>query len=259
MKNAEKVVKNLITGMLGVGLYMAASWLLFAYGEGNSHNGLIESNWAKMPIIRFRLAILITALAAPLFLIGVQGAVRAINTARRKRYPVDFYMAKLFVMGAYASAISMLFNMAVSVMLPVLYRELFNTRLMGAEIISTVESVFYYVSIPFYVYYWVGIVGVSVGFMYFVMIGRLLIPRMMMIFTPLFFVVLEIALRTFENSLVDDIFAASDGIGYLFMFGLLISFVAKIPRRSRRRVSDRGEERSRNRYERNMRNRQRER
>ena len=141
MKNAEKVVKNLITGMLGVGLYMAASWLLFAYGEGNSHNGLIESNWAKMPIIRFRLAILITALAAPLFLIGVQGAVRAINTARRKRYPVDFYMAKLFVMGAYASAISMLFNMAVSVMLPVLYRELFNTRLMGAEIISTVERI----------------------------------------------------------------------------------------------------------------------
>ena len=168
-------------------------------------------------------------------------------------------MAKLFVMGAYASAISMLFNIAVSVMLPVLYRELFNTRLMGAEIISTVESVFYYVSIPFYVYYWVGRVGVSVGFMYFVMIGRLLIPRMMMIFTPLFFVVLEIALRTFENSLVDDIFAASDGIGYLFMFGLLISFVAKIPRRSRRRVSDRGEERSRDRYERNMRNRQRER
>ena len=95
--------------------------------------------------------------------------------------------------------------------------------------------------------------------MYFVMIGRLLIPRMMMIFTPLFFVVLEIALRTFENSLVDDIFAASDGIGYLLMFGLLISFVAKIPRRSRRRVSDRGEERSHERYERNMRSRQRER
>lgn len=254
MKNAEKVAKNLITGMLGVGLYMAASWLLFAYGEGNSHNGLIESNWAKMPIIRFRLAILITALAAPLFLVGVKGAVRAVTVARRKKYPTDYYMAKLFEIGAYGAAISMLFNMAVSVILPVLYRELFNTRLMGAEIISTVESVFYYVSIPFYVYYWVGIVGVSLGFMYFVMIGRLLIPRLMMLFTPLFFVILELALRNLENSLVDDIFAASDGIGYLFMFGLLISFVAKIPRRSKRRLSDRGEERN---HSRNMRPRQR--
>jgi len=249
MKNAEKVVKNLITGMLGTGLYMAASWLLFAYGEGNSHNGQIESNWAKMPLIRFRLAILITAVAAPLFLVGVKGAVRAISVAKRKKYPVDFYMAKLFEIGAYGAAISMLFNMAVSVILPVLYRELFNTRLMGAEIISTIESVFYYVSIPFYVYYWVGIVGVSLGFMYFTMIGRLLIPRVAIINTPLFFVLLELGLRNLGNSMVDDIFAASDGIGFLLMFGLLISFVAKVPRRSRRRTSDRGQERTaRNRH-----------
>ena len=235
MKNAERVVKNLIIGILGTGLYMAASWLLFAYGEGNSHNGQIESNWAKMPMIRFRLAILVTAVAAPLFLVGVKSAVKAINVARRRRYPFDFYMAKLFEIGAYGAAISMLFNMAVSVILPVLYRELFNTRLMGAEIISTIESVFYFVSIPFYVYYWVGIVGVSIGFMYFVMIGRLLVPRITLINTPLFFVILELALRELENSLVDDIFAASDGIGYLLMFGVILTFVTRIPSKRRDR------------------------
>ena len=239
MKNAERVVKNLLIGMIGAGLYMAAEWLLFAYGEGNSHNGQIESNWAKMPLIRFRLSILITAVAAPLFLVGIKSAVKAVNTARRKRYAMDFYMAKLFEIGAYGAAISMLFNMAVSVILPVLYRELFNTRLMGAEIISTIESVFYYVSIPFYVYYWVGVVGVSIGYMYFVLIGRLLVPRITIFNTPGFFVVLEVSLRGLENAIVDDIFAASDGIGFLLMFGMILSFVTKIPRRSRERRTGR--------------------
>ena len=65
MKNRQKVVKNLILGMFGAALLMAAEWLIGAYGEGNSRNGLIESNWAIMPMIRFRAGLILAAVAAP--------------------------------------------------------------------------------------------------------------------------------------------------------------------------------------------------
>ena len=235
MKNIQKVFKKLIFGMIGIGLWMAAEWMVGSYGEGNNHNGLIESNWATMPVIKFRLAMIIASVAAIFFIAGVNSAVSAINKARRKRYVMDFYMARIFELGAYAAAVSMMFNMAVRVILPLLYKELFNTRLMGAEIISTIEGVFYYVSVPFYVYYWVGIVGVSIGFAYFVLIGRLLVPRITFFNNPLFFVILKISLGTLEKAFIDDFLAAADGMGFLFMFGLIISFVTKIPAREQER------------------------
>ena len=127
MKNRQKVVKNLILGMFGAALLMAAEWLIGAYGEGNSRNGLIESNWAIMPMIRFRAGLILAAVAAPFFLTGIKDSVIAVNIARRKRYTTDFYMAMLYEVSAYCAALSLLFIMGVRIILPVLYKTLFTT------------------------------------------------------------------------------------------------------------------------------------
>ncbi len=235
MKNRQKVVKNLILGMFGTALLMAAEWLIGAYGEGNSRNGLIESNWAIMPMIRFRAGLILAAVAAPFFLTGIKDSVRAVNIARRKRYTTDFYMAMLYEVSAYCAALSLLFIMGVRIILPVLYKTLFTTRLMGAEIISTIENVFYYVSIPFYVFYWLAIAGVSLGFMYFVFIGRMLVPRMLLFVNPLTFVILKLALGVLDNAIIDDFLAAAEGFGFMLMFSIILTFVTKIPVRRRKR------------------------
>ena len=235
MKNRQKVVKNLILGMFGTALLMAAEWLIGAYGEGNNRNGLIESNWAVMPMVRFRAGLILAAVAAPFFFAGIKDSVRTVNVARRKRYTSDFYVARLYEISAYSAALSMLFIMGVRIILPVLYKSLFSTRLMGAEIISTIENVFYYVSIPFYVYYWLSLIGVSLGFMYFVFIGRMLVPRLLFAVNPLVFVLIKELLGIMDNSVIDNFTAAAEGFGFMLMFSIMISFVTKIPARRRRK------------------------
>ena len=56
MKNKNRVMRNMLISMIGAAICMAATWLSSAYGEGNVRNGLIQSNWPKMPFLRFELS-----------------------------------------------------------------------------------------------------------------------------------------------------------------------------------------------------------
>ena len=159
MKNKAKIMRNMLTGMVGAAICMTAAWLLFAYGEGNVRNGFIQSNWPKMQYIRFEIAIILFAIGVPIYAVGLRDFIKVIRMIRRRRSVLDARMAKLFEISANLSIVGMLFVFVSYAMMAIVYKQLFVTNLMGADIISVTEGMFYYMAIPVLAYFIISVGG----------------------------------------------------------------------------------------------------
>ncbi len=227
MKNKQKILRDLLIGMLGTAFLMGAEWLIFALGKGNEKNGLIQTGWAKMPMWRFEISMLLCAAGVALLAVGLHAAVQVVNASRRRGDVASIRMAKLFHLSANAALIGFLFWHAVNCMLPVIYKSLFETSLMGAEILTTVENVFYVFAIPFYVYRIVAYAGITVSVVYFVLVGRLRASKSMLLLNPGVMLAIGYGLKFLKNPQVTDFAAAFGSFGFLFMLSGMIRPVSR--------------------------------
>lgn len=234
MKNKAKVMRNMLIGMIGACLCMVACWLSGAYGEGNVRNGFIQSNWAKMHYLRFEISLIFSAVGIALYYIGIKDYIKVIMFSRRKRSINDMRMAKLFHVGAIAGVISYLFIHSGYVMMALVYKLLFNTSLMGADIISTTEGMFYYIAIPLIAYLVIAIAGTTMSFIYFIYIDRMRVSKICMLFNPAVTLGIGELLRLTKIYYLSDFAAASIPLGFLLMMAAGLSHTAKLPNAKRR-------------------------
>lgn len=229
MKHRTKILKDLNIGMIGAALLVIAEWLVLATGSGNDRNGIIDSNWALMPMTRFGASVLLSAVGLPFFYIGLKSLNRTIRTARRKRSLLDLRMCRIFGAGVSAAAISCLFLHGVLSILPIVYKLLYATSLMGADISAVVESVYYYLAIPFWVYLILSAAGLSIPFLYFLWEGRLRCSRAAVVCNPLVMWGVGALLRLLKSPVIRDFASASLMFGMVLMLLAAISHVTEMP------------------------------
>ena len=240
MRNRGRVIKNMLVGMIGVCICIAATWVSSLYGKGNVTNGYIQSNWPKMSFFRFELSIIMSSIGITLYYVGINDYIKVLKTTKRKRGYFDNRMTKLFEIGAVASLISYLFIQGCFIMMALTYKQLYTTSLMGADLISVTEGTFYYVAIPVFAFYIISVVAVSIPYMYYTYIGRLKIPKLFIIFNPLVFLGIGELLKLTKNHYIIDFASASVLFGFLLMMAAGTIHVSKMPddRRERRRRED---------------------
>lgn len=238
MKNKGKAMRNMLLGMLGAAVCMAAMWLSFAYGKDNDRNGLIMSNWPKMPMIRFELSIIFVAFGVPLYYLGAKEMVKAIRLSRRRKSINDLRMARLFDMCMHLSVIGLVFIQGVLVAIAIVYKLLFGTKLMGADIIYVVESLFYYFAIPVFAYLVFSLAGTSISFMYFIINERVKVSKICLLFNPLVMFGLGELLKLTKIYYLVDFAAAMIPFGFLLMLAAGMVHVAKMPVARRRRRTE---------------------
>lgn len=231
MKNKHRVMHNLVIGMTGTALLMISDWLMGACGQGNVANGVVQSNWAKGAAWRYEASFLIAAVAVFLLYSGMKEAVRQIRMTRSRKDIWTIRMAQVFELGGTATIVSTLFIHAKGCILPILYKKLYSTSLMGADMLSVVDEVFFYISIPFYVLSVIVIVCTSVPYMYQVFRGRLRVPKWYIILNPMVFWVVGWILRLFNAYVITDFTACMVSFGLMMMLWGILQHVAKIPER----------------------------
>ena len=240
MRNKRQIIKNMICGMIGICICMIATWLSFAYGKGNVTNGYIQSNWAKMSFLRFEASLILSSIGITLYYMGINDYIRVFKLSRRKRGARDKSMAKFFEVGAIAGVVSYLFVQLGYIMMALVYKLLYTTSLMDADIISTTEGMFYYIAIPLLAFYYISIVAISISYMYFVYIGRLKVSKICILFNPLVCLGVGELLKLTKIYYLVDFASASVLFGMLLMMAAGMVHVSKMPdeRRNRRRRAD---------------------
>ncbi|SNU05281.1 hypothetical protein SAMN06297422_103138 [Lachnospiraceae bacterium] len=235
MKNKGKAMRNMLFGMLGAAICMAAMWLSSACGKDNDRNGMIMTNWPKMPMIRFEISIILISLGVPLFYLGAKEMVKAMRLSRRRRSINDLRMAKMFDMCMHLSVIGLPLVQGVFTAIAITYKLLFNTKLMGADIISIVESLFYYFAIPVFAYLVFSLAGTSISFMYFIINDRVKVSKICILFNPLIMFGIGELLKLTKLYYLVDFAAAMIPFGYMLMLAAGMVHVAKMPAARRRR------------------------
>lgn len=236
MRNKNRVIRNMFIGMIGIAIWIAACWLMGAYGEGNVKNGLIQSNWAKMPALRFEISIALASVGIPLYYYGARDFIKAVRLSRRKKVISDHRMASLFDFGISVGCVSFLYFHAIQCLIPVVYKMLYTTNLMSADIMNSVESVYYYTAIPMWVLYISAHAAVTISFIYLVIQERLNVSKICILFNPLVFWGISEGLKFTKIFYLVDFAAAAVPFGYLILMACGVNHVAHIKERRRRRT-----------------------
>ena len=231
MKNKHAVMRNLITGMTGAALLMISDWLLGATGKGNVSNGVVQSNWASAAAWRYEAAMLIAGFAVFMLYTGMKEMVRQVKMTRSRRDIWSIRGARLFEIGGIAIVVAELFIHVKGCMLPILYKRLYESSLMGADMLTIVEDVFFYMAIPYYVFSVIMIVCTSVPYIYQIWQGRLRVPKWFIILNPLVFWLVGWILRRFNVYIITDFTACMVSFGLLMMFWCTMQHVSRIPDR----------------------------
>ena len=241
MRNRGRVIKNMLIGMIGICICIAATWVSSMTGKGNVVNGYIQSNWPKMSFFRFEISIIMSSIGITLYYIGISEYIKVLKITKRRRGYRENRMAKLFEVGAVAGLISYLFIQVCFIMMALVYKLLYTTSLMGADIISVTEGMFYYVAIPVIAFYVISIVAVSIPYMYFTYTGKLKIPKLFILFNPLIFLGIGELLKLTKKYYLVDFSSAAVLFGFLLMMAAGAIHVSKMPddkRERRRRTED---------------------
>lgn len=216
--------------MIGAGLLMISDWLVGALGEGNTKNGLIESNWFTMEAWRFEIALLLAAIGVCLFYYGMKAMVTVVSASAKKADYREYAMTKMFSFGSVVAVVSTLFIQLVKIIVPIIYKELYETSLMGADIIFIVERVFHYMAIPYYALFIMAVVFVSIPFVYFIWIGRLRISALFYLLNPLVMYGLSYVFKMIKMVQIADFGVALVSLGYVLLFvggALQLSYIVR--------------------------------
>lgn len=233
MKNKHAVMRNLVTGMMASALLMVSDWLMGATGKGNVSNGVVQSNWASAATWRYEAAMLIAGFAVFMLYSGMKEMIRQFKLTRSRKDVWSIRAARIFEIGGIATVVSTLFLHAKGSILPILYHKLYATSLMGADMLTVVDEVFFYISIPFYIFSILIVVFTSVPFIYQIWQGRLRVPKWFVILNPMVFWVIGWIFRRFGAYLITDFTACMVSFGLLMMFWCTLQHVTKIPDRTR--------------------------
>lgn len=213
----KKKKRNLLIGSIAMVFCMIADWLLDVKGAGNITTGVVESNWTQMSMWRFEASIILIAVIMPFYWFGIRELAETVKGSCNRGSKTDTYMSKLFSISTAAGLISFLFIHIMCCLMPIIYKCFFDVLPDTATVTNTVNNIALYVLVPFYAYFVVADLGISISFAYFVWKRRLNIPRAAFLCTPVFTVVIVALLYIMPFAILKDIAAAFESMGYALM------------------------------------------
>ncbi len=226
MKNKKKVMGNLVTGMIGGALLTISDWFMYSLSSDNVSNGIVQSSWTKASLWRYEMGMLLSAIGVFMLYIGMRDLIRLMRLTVDRRDPWSERAVQVFEFGGIAIVVGELFIHAKASILPVLYQKLYATSLMGADMLTIVEEVFFYMAIPFYVLTIMMVVLTSVPFCYQIWRGRIKLPGFFMALNPLALWIIGWILRFFNITLLSNFSRGFASIGIVLLFyGMLRHFM----------------------------------
>lgn len=216
---------DIILGMIGLcgGLLCAAADILFDYkGSGNKRygpGGIMDSNWDKMPMWRFKSSIWLAAIAVPMYLMGIVALYRQIAQSNAT-------VGGVFGVCAVISSCGTLFIHATVCYIPMISKTLSAGNVSREIIGTTVETLYKSMLIPFVALWLLLVAGLSGIVIYAIMARILALPWWYILLTPLSLVVFGMLLRLCNKKVFADlpgICMPSIGLG---LFGLMAAINA---------------------------------
>lgn len=229
MKNKQRVMKNLITGMSGGALLVISDWFMESLSSDNVSNGIVQSSWTKAATWRFEAGMLLTAVAVFMLFFGMREMIRLMKASVSRKDPWSMRAVQVFEFGGIAIVVGELFIHAKGCILPILYKMLYNTSLMGADMLTIVEDVFFYMAIPYYIISIMMIVCTSVPYMYQIYQGRLKLPMFFIALNPMVFWILGWIFRLFKVTLISNFTRGFVSFGIIFLFYGFLQHVMRMP------------------------------
>lgn len=213
----EKQKRNLRLGVLGMGLCMVADWLLDAKPAGSVSDMVVESGWLDMSMWRFEASILIVAAILPLFWLGIR-EMKALLKARCQTGG-DRKMSCLFDIGAMAGTMGFLFIHIMCCFVAIIFKCAYAAGMDFAAASALTNTMAMYMYIPFFVYYFVADLSVSIAWIYFVLKGRLGLSKWVALCCPIVTLLLA-ELFHYVPWPVSQIGVAFETMGYVLLMAM---------------------------------------
>lgn len=231
MSKRHKAMKNLITGMSGGALLMVSDWLVGTLKSDNVSNGVVQSSWPQMAFWRFEAAMLIASVAVVMLFFGARTMIQIVKQTLDRRDPWSMRVIQTFEIGSVVIVVAELFIHMKECMLPIIYKSLYDTALMGADMLTVVEDSFFYMAIPYYVFTIMMILCTSIPMIYQIWRGRLRLPRFFMALNPLGLWILGWIIRLFKVNVLSNFTRAFLSLGIVFLFYGVLQHVMRLPSR----------------------------
>lgn len=213
----ERQRRNLRLGVLGMVLCMVADWLLDAKPADSVSDVVVESGWLDMSMWRFEVSILIVAAIIPLFWLGIREMKGLLKN--RCQTDGDRKMSCLFNIGAMAGVMGFLFIHIMCCFVAIIFKCAYAAGMDFAAASALTNEAAMYMYLPFFVYYFVADLSVSVAWVYFVLKRRLGLPKWAALCCPIATLLLA-ELFHYVPWPVGQIGVAFETMGYLLLMAM---------------------------------------
>jgi hypothetical protein len=211
---------DFLLGIIGLcgGIVCAVADILLDYkGKGNKKYGpagILDTNWEKMALWRFKVSIWAAAIAVPMYLMG---CIALYNQLLRGSAAV----AAVFGICAVIGGCGTMFIHATLCYFPIMTKTLSAERISPDIAGNTVNALYRAMIVPFLSFWLLLVAGLSGIVIYAILAGVLLLPLGFILLTPFCLVLTGLLLRLINRTIFADlpgICMPSIGMG---MFGLM--------------------------------------
>ncbi|MDR0381242.1 MAG: hypothetical protein LBH86_04540 [Oscillospiraceae bacterium] len=216
---------DFVLGIIGLcgGLLCAVADILLDYkGRGNEKygpSGVMDTNWGKMPLWRFKASIWLAAVAVPMYLMGCAAMYRQIARG-------SAVTGGIFGICAVVGSCGTMFIHATLCYLPIISKTLSAEKVPRDTVGKAVGALYRAMIVPFLVLWLILVAGLSGIVIYAILSGVLAISWLFILLTPLCLVLVGVLLRAVNGRVFADlpgICMPSIGIG---MLGLMAAVSA---------------------------------
>lgn len=211
-----------IIGLCGGLLCAIADILLDLKGKGNEKygpGGIIDTNWEKMSLWRFKASIWMAAIAVPMYLMGLVALYHQI--ARN-----DMMMANVFGICAIIGSCGTMFIHATLCYLPIISKTLSAEKVSKDTVGRTINAIYQAMMVPFLTLWLLLVAGLSGITIYAILSGALVLSWGFILLTPFCLVLMGFLLRLVNRKVFADlpgICMPSIGIGMLGLMAAINS------------------------------------
>ncbi|MFV0529593.1 MAG: DUF6796 family protein [Lachnospiraceae bacterium] len=190
-----------IIGLCGGLLCAVADILLDLKGKGNEKcgpGGIIDTNWDKMALWRFKGSIWLASISVPMYLMGCVAMYRQL--AER-----NIVVANVFGICAVVGSCSTLFIHATLCYLPIISKTLSAEQVAQETTFKTIRALYQAIIVPFLVFWLLLVAGLSGIIIYAIVTGALVLHWGFIILTPLALVLIGMSLRLMNKRIFADL------------------------------------------------------
>ena len=193
---------DFILGIIGLcgGLLCAVADIFLDYkGAGNEKcgpGGIMDTNWNKMALWRFKGSIWVAAIAVPMYMMGLIAIYRQMALGNPA-------LANVFGICAVIGSCSTIFIHATLCYLPIISKKLSAEKVSQDTIGNTIGALYKAIIVPFAVFWLLLVAGLSGIIIYAILSGALLLPWGFIFLTPLSLVLVGLILRLISKRFAD--------------------------------------------------------